>query len=1145
MRRSMMEACTPILGARRSSNMGNARDRTWNPEAAIRFATQPAALRLESAGATNGKYLSSAMSLHEQTAPNSHSEIHSGADLNHDGKLIKPGRERVGSPGRRTLRRAPSSNERLGQLMGEGQYGRLETGPLLQYSNMDRTQSQTQPSPLGADLPRRVLSTSEAAPENSRRQQTYRGALPLGCRSRAQVRRLHQVRRFTNQMLATSKSRKADVTPESDIADDQQHASKLDLADKPRTTLQQHKIQLGRLQERLDETRDSDSSPRLLKLYRALDCVREGDRALASSLKRAKPCLVNDRLGADHRQWFQRVDEYQNLQTVMEYRVRRLASGVDRRWTAELGRDFYFVDQLVESRAAIIDLKYQYASILEGRNTTILAKWNRVVLTTFEMEKSLTDRKLGLNWLWLAQSLRHFPAVETYRLMYRFIAWDYGPLLLAIWKFQRAVATSPFRIITGLKGRDRKLDHFFIKLHVVRVAVKELRTSIREYASIVYERAQNDFASGHLREAELTEWLQQHQLQLAKSMAAELKDPSSPLNRGMHKRLRSKASKEGPGTQAQSNKKFRPVVDLRGDVVRSLPRRNRSQPADPKKLVATPGAPPEREPRTPASSTSKPAQASNLNGSAWYARKPTTSGRSLSSGTSRAFSIASQVSTGDLCPTHITPLLSYTVSSTAMQEHLAECATNKTKACWTYELYRGPDGKPPVRHYCTTLAHSEQYASVFLHEEVLGFDLEWKPNTASKGASIKEGVSTIQLASESHTAVFHIALHSGNTLEDLIAPTLRTILESPDIVKAGVSILGDRTRLANYLGVTIRSAFELSHLYKVVKWSESNPELVNRSGVKLTTQCEEYLGLPLNKDENIRGSNWSQSARLNKEQLVYAASDAYVSVHLYDTMNRLRLQMQPPPPMPEFAELKPEREAKAKTSKRPVTTAVEREEDDDQTGELLDDGEYKPATPRAPSTSSPLPFSSVMSTSATTRTPRRPRPASSPRASPSIGPEIFAADEWIALHHPQHQPPRPSASAELPAMSHVYANPSTDPDIDQLSANFSDLATSEAPQNANPVLTPNGNPKPPLNPRFLRPYHLFHHQSLSIPAIARLLRTPSLANFTVASYISEAVCTGRLDVDVARAEEVEKALGPSRAGRWRRVVASRGTHWVV
>ncbi|KAF4213343.1 hypothetical protein CNMCM8980_000667 [Aspergillus fumigatiaffinis] len=220
---------------------------------------------------------------------------------------------------------------------------------------------------------------------------------------------------------------------------------------------------------------------------------------------------------------------------------------------------------------------------------------------------------------------------------------------------------------------------------------------------------------------------------------------------------------------------------------------------------------------------------------------------------------------------------------------------------WSHRLRKAPSGKDIIVHYCKSLKKTEEVAKYFLNDDVIGFDMEWKPQS-SRSASIQNNVSLIQIANAERIALFQIALFKpARTPEDFISPSLRKILESPKITKAGVAIKADCTRLKNFLGINVRGIFELSHLYKLVKYCQSDPALINRRPVNLSEQVEEHFGLPLAKDDDVRCSDWTTA--LNYRQVQYAATDSYACLCLFNTMDTKRRALTPMPPLPAHAEL--------------------------------------------------------------------------------------------------------------------------------------------------------------------------------------------------------------------------------------------------
>ena len=123
---------------------------------------------------------------------------------------------------------------------------------------------------------------------------------------------------------------------------------------------------------------------------------------------------------------------------------------------------------------------------------------------------------------------------------------------------------------------------------------------------------------------------------------------------------------------------------------------------------------------------------------------------------------------------------------------------------------------------------------------------------------IRRNVALIQIASEERIGLFHLARFPGAAAaDDFVAPTFKKIMESADVTKVGVAIKGDSTRLRNFLGVQGKGLFELSHLYKVVRFYSGQPVKLNRCLVSLAQQVEEHLGLPLLKT-GLQTSDWSK-----------------------------------------------------------------------------------------------------------------------------------------------------------------------------------------------------------------------------------------------------------------------------------------------
>lgn len=243
---------------------------------------------------------------------------------------------------------------------------------------------------------------------------------------------------------------------------------------------------------------------------------------------------------------------------------------------------------------------------------------------------------------------------------------------------------------------------------------------------------------------------------------------------------------------------------------------------------------------------------------------------------------------------------SFLMPAKTMQDAL-DASIDSADRWWMYDKYVNADGKKPILHLCTTFDQAATVAKLFQDEPVLGFDLEWEMSKATASEeNIKRAVGVIQIASESRIAIFHIAQFKGSTYEELMPTSLRQLLEDPNCIKAGVNVAGDMRRVNICFRMQMRGLFELSHLYTQVKYGATFPGMVNKKLVRLDTQVEEHLGLPLFKGAP-RTSTWME--RMLKDKSDYAASDAYAGYQLFRTLDEARKKMKSVPARPAMYEL--------------------------------------------------------------------------------------------------------------------------------------------------------------------------------------------------------------------------------------------------
>lgn len=468
----------------------------------------------------------------------------------------------------------------------------------------------------------------------------------------------------------------------------------------------------------------------------------------------------------------------------------------------------------------------------------------------------------------------------------------------------------------------------------------------------------------------------------------------------------------------------------------------------------------------------------------------------------------------------------YEISSNDKKNALI-ASRNSTASFWRYSLYKNAAGNMPTRHYCTTFEQTEAQIAKFLGEKVVGFDLEWEKFKSRPGEdSAKRCVSLMQIAAEGKVALFHLAMFKGgDSPEELIPPSLRAFLEDPNIIKTGVNIGGDATRLRNCFGIEMQGNIELSHLYKLVTYGESNPEKVNRGLYALANQVKEVLHLPLAKGA-VRTSSWSK--RLNDQQTEYAVSDAYAGLRLYYELERRRKAMVSKPPRPAFhelampillggGELPP---TKGRRSKQPVDVPEEVIEESAALQEQ-DDGDDSEDSEDIYDTAEDLEAFDAYVESQDAHT--------MPGASlPEITyPTLPSLDDLLSGESDSNDDSSlPSDPITKTSTSHRAPNLHTP---EAVAAD----SWATAWQDSLPATTTVRVSQP-----HLRAYHLWHHQGFDLKEIPALLRKEPLALSTVVSYIAEVLQKQDLEFDVEKVRELRARLPASVRGRYAKLYAN-------
>jgi ribonuclease D len=210
----------------------------------------------------------------------------------------------------------------------------------------------------------------------------------------------------------------------------------------------------------------------------------------------------------------------------------------------------------------------------------------------------------------------------------------------------------------------------------------------------------------------------------------------------------------------------------------------------------------------------------------------------------------------------------------------------------------------------TTFSKAERRAKELLKAQIVGLDTEFR---AGGGCQLTDKVSLIQVATETQIVLFHVAQFDGKQTSELIPPSLKRLLESPNIVKTGSGVHGDAARLEKYFDCKVQRAYDLKQFLQIVHPKEKS------ESATLDIMTRRYYEIGLDKTQSNRCTDWTKP--LNEKQKEYAASDAYASLKVFQSIDADRREKRLPSVHQLFAanaKTRPERKRKADDS-RPET----------------------------------------------------------------------------------------------------------------------------------------------------------------------------------------------------------------------------------
>ncbi len=172
----------------------------------------------------------------------------------------------------------------------------------------------------------------------------------------------------------------------------------------------------------------------------------------------------------------------------------------------------------------------------------------------------------------------------------------------------------------------------------------------------------------------------------------------------------------------------------------------------------------------------------------------------------------------------------------------------------------------------------EEIAEMYLSDPVtslnVGFDLEW-PVTYGKGEGSGK-VALVQIAvDESKCYLFHLSAIGS------FPKHLKKLVEDDRVKKIGVNIENDMWKLTKDFDFDGRKVIKNSTI-DLGKFA--NVKLKSKENWSLEGLCRNVLRMRMNKDSSIRCGQWDDFP-LDDQQRLYAATDAYACIKIYNILN--------------------------------------------------------------------------------------------------------------------------------------------------------------------------------------------------------------------------------------------------------------------
>uniref|UniRef100_K7E1H7 3'-5' exonuclease domain-containing protein n=1 Tax=Monodelphis domestica TaxID=13616 RepID=K7E1H7_MONDO len=172
--------------------------------------------------------------------------------------------------------------------------------------------------------------------------------------------------------------------------------------------------------------------------------------------------------------------------------------------------------------------------------------------------------------------------------------------------------------------------------------------------------------------------------------------------------------------------------------------------------------------------------------------------------------------------------------------------------------------------------------------QVVGIDMEWRPSFGLVG---RPRVSVLQIATKEHVYLLDLLQFSKLDKEEKekeLCHFIWSLFSEPSITKLGYGMSGDLCSLSTTypalreMEKQAQGILDLLQVDKQVRKEPSSKTKRTRHAEKgLSLLVQNLLGKPLDKREQL--SNWEKRP-LREEQILYAASDAYCLLEVYEVL---------------------------------------------------------------------------------------------------------------------------------------------------------------------------------------------------------------------------------------------------------------------